>query len=172
MLYYQGCRGDGISIPIPTPYPYPEIHMGITIPTADLPYKRDACQSYVKVVAAKNSSRTCSKKMTVYDHKAARLVGNRCTLFRLPYILDASIVHANRRRALKLIHTATPDTTHRLSSLMWRCELSRLDRQAGAFCVWSVSECVGRRSATAGRTPPDTTRTGPSCLVWWAVWII
>jgi len=31
--------------------------------------------------------------------------------------------------------------------------LSRPDSQTGAFCVWSVSECVGRRSATAGRTP-------------------
>jgi len=56
--------------------------------------------------------------------------------------------------------------------------------QAGAICVRSVSECVGRRSATAGRTPtqnalvgptqftpPGTTQTGPSCLVWRAVWI-
>jgi len=40
-----------------------------------------------------------------------------------------------------------------LSCLMWRCELSRPDSQTGAFCVRSVSECVGRRSATAGRTP-------------------
>jgi len=39
-----------------------------------------------------------------------------------------------------------------LSCLLWRCELSRPDRQTGAFCVWSVSECVERRSATAGRT--------------------
>ena len=31
--------------------------------------------------------------------------------------------------------------------------MSRPDRQTGAFCVWSLSECVGRRSATAGRTP-------------------
>jgi len=30
--------------------------------------------------------------------------------------------------------------------------MSWLDSQTGAFCVWSVSECVGRRSATAGRT--------------------
>ena len=44
------------------------------------------------------------------------------------------------------------DTTV-LSCLLWRRELSRPDRQTGAFCVWSVSECVGRRSATAGRTP-------------------
>ena len=36
---------------------------------------------------------------------------------------------------------------------MWRCELSRPDSQTGAFCVRSVSECVRRRSATAGRTP-------------------
>jgi len=69
-----------------------------------------------------------------------------------------------------------------LSCLVWRCELSRPDRQTGAFCVRSVSECVGRRSATAGRTPtqnalvgptqstpPDTTQTGSSCLVWRAV---
>jgi len=66
------------------------------------------------------------------------------------------------------------------SSLVWRCELSRLDRQTGAFCVWSASESVWRRSATAGRSPtqnalvgptqftsppPETTQTGPSCLV-------
>ena len=38
-----------------------------------------------------------------------------------------------------------------LTFLVWRCELSRPDSQTGAFC--SVSECVGRRSATAGRTP-------------------
>jgi len=37
--------------------------------------------------------------------------------------------------------------------LVWWCELSRPDSQTGAFCVWSASECVGRRSATAGRTP-------------------
>jgi len=40
-----------------------------------------------------------------------------------------------------------------LSCLVWRCELSRPDRHTGAFCVWSASECVGRRSATAGCTP-------------------
>ena len=40
-----------------------------------------------------------------------------------------------------------------LSRLLWRRELSRPDRQTGAFYVWSVSECVVRRSATAGRTP-------------------
>jgi len=60
--------------------------------------------------------------------------------------------------SLKLVHTATPDSRHDtdrtvLSCLVWRCELSRPDRPTGAFCVWSVSECVGRRSATAGRTP-------------------
>ena len=27
-----------------------------------------------------------------------------------------------------------------LLCLVWRCELSRPDRQTGAFCVWSVSE--------------------------------
>ena len=42
-----------------------------------------------------------------------------------------------------------------LSCLVWRCELSRPDSQTGAFCVRSVSECVGRRSATAGRTLPQ-----------------
>ena len=78
---------------------------------------------------------------------------------------------------LKLIYTATPDTT-----------------QTGLFCrVWcggvnwvgptarqvrSASECVGRRSATAGRTcravgptqftPPDSTQ---SCRFWRALWI-
>ena len=40
-----------------------------------------------------------------------------------------------------------------LSCLARRCELSRIDRQTAAFRDWSVSECVGRRSATAGRTP-------------------
>ena len=40
-----------------------------------------------------------------------------------------------------------------LSCLVWRCELSRPDSQTWAFCVWSVSEYVRRRSATAGRTP-------------------
>jgi len=40
-----------------------------------------------------------------------------------------------------------------LSCLVWRCELSWPDSQTGAFCVWSVPQCVGRRSATAGRTP-------------------
>ena len=31
--------------------------------------------------------------------------------------------------------------------------MSRPDSQTWAFCVWSVSEYVRRRSATAGRTP-------------------
>jgi len=39
-----------------------------------------------------------------------------------------------------------------LSCMVWRCKLSRPDSQTGAFCVWSVSECVQRRSATAGLT--------------------
>jgi len=57
-------------------------------------------------------------------------------------------------RTLKLIYTATTQTAWTvLSCLVWWCELSRPDRQTGAFFVWSVSECVGRRSATAGRTP-------------------
>jgi len=43
--------------------------------------------------------------------------------------------------------------------------LSRPDRQTGAFCVWSASECVGRRSATAGRTPTQ------NAVVWWSVHI-
>jgi len=68
-----------------------------------------------------------------------------------------------------------------LSCLVWRCELSRPDSQTGAFCVRSVSERVRRRSATAGRTPPqnalvrrsvhtaaDTTRR--HCLVVSGVW--
>ena len=45
------------------------------------------------------------------------------------------------------------DTTVLSSLVWWRCELSRPDSQAGAFCVWSASECVRGRSATAGRTP-------------------
>jgi len=80
---------------------------------------------------------------------------------------------------LKVIHTAKSHTTDRtvLSCLLWRCELSRLDRQTGAFCVWSVSECVGRRSATAERTcRADSIHiawhdTALSCSVWRVVWI-
>jgi len=69
-----------------------------------------------------------------------------------------------------------------LSCPVWWCELSRPDRQTGVFYVWSASECVGRRSATAGRTPtqnalvgqiqftpPDTTQTALSCRIWRAV---
>ena len=40
-----------------------------------------------------------------------------------------------------------------LSCLMWRREPSRFDRQTGAFCVWSVSECVG-----SAVRPPDALR--------------
>jgi len=61
------------------------------------------------------------------------------------------------------IHTVTPDTTQTglfLSCLVWRCELSRPDNQTSAFCVWPVSDCVGRRIATAGRTPAQ------DALVW------
>jgi len=50
-----------------------------------------------------------------------------------------------------------------LSCLVWWCELSRPASQTGAFCVWSVSECVGRRSATAGRTPTQ------NALVRWSI---
>ena len=70
-----------------------------------------------------------------------------------------------RRRAVHCIIYTPPSvkaSSHRhaghdtnrtvLSCLVWRCELSRPDSQTGAFCVWSVSECVGRHSATAGRT--------------------
>ena len=70
------------------------------------------------------------------------------------------------KSVLKLINTATPDTTQRglffRICMAWRCELSRLGRQTDAFCVWSVSECVGRRSATAGRTPTQNTLVGPT----------
>ena len=68
-----------------------------------------------------------------------------------------------------------------LSCLLWRCELSRLDRQTGAFCVWSVSECVGRRSATAERTCRadsihiawhDTDSTVLSCLAGGVNWTL
>ena len=38
--------------------------------------------------------------------------------------------------------------------------MSRPDSQTGAFCVGSALECVGRRSATAERTP--TQRTCPT----------
>ena len=45
---------------------------------------------------------------------------------------------------------ARHDTDRTVSScLVWRCELSRPDSQTGAFCVWSVSECVRRRSQNA-----------------------
>ena len=57
--------------------------------------------------------------------------------------------------SLKLVHTATPDTTV-LSCLVWRCELSRPDRPTGAFCVWSVSECVRRSHCAARHTPTQT----------------
>jgi len=76
---------------------------------------------------------------------------------------------------IKLICTKaklTPprQTRHRydcfvLLCLVWRCELSRLDRQSrqtGAFCVWSVSECVRRRNATAGRTRTQNALVGPT----------
>ena len=49
-----------------------------------------------------------------------------------------------------------------LLCLAWRCELSRPDSQAGAFCVWSVSECVGRRSMTAGHTQTQNVLVGRS----------
>ena len=81
-------------------------------------------------------------------------------------------------------HRHTRHDTDRtvLSCLVWRCELSRPDSQTSAFCVWCVPECVGRRSATAGRTltqnslvrrsvhtgTPDTTQTGLFCRVWCA----
>ena len=51
------------------------------------------------------------------------------------------------------IHTghARRDTDETfLSCPVWLCELSRPDRPTGAFCVWSVSECVGRSQ----RSPP------------------
>jgi len=65
---------------------------------------------------------------------------------------------------LKLIHTATPDSTQTgLYCRVWCGGVtSRLDRHTGAFCVWSVSECVGRRSATAGRTPTQNALVGPT----------
>jgi len=40
-----------------------------------------------------------------------------------------------------------PSNTHGLSCQVWQCKLSRPDSQTGAFCVWSVSECVHRRRA-------------------------
>ena len=69
-----------------------------------------------------------------------------------------------------------------LSCLAWRCELSRLDRHTGAFCVgvcraarcdrWTHSDAE-RTCWTVGSTqftPPDMTQTGLSCRVWRAVW--
>ena len=66
-------------------------------------------------------------------------------------------VEANSRR-----HASHDTDRTVLSGLMWRCELSQPDRQTGAFCVWSASECVGRRSATAGRTPTQNVLVGRS----------
>ena len=63
----------------------------------------------------------------------------------------------------RLYRHTTHDTDRTvLSRLVWQCELSRLECQTGAFCAWSVSECVGRRSATAGRTPTQNALVGRS----------
>ena len=74
------------------------------------------------------------------------------------------------------IHTATSDTTQtELFCSVW-CELSRPDRQTGAFSVWSASECDRRTHSDAERTcravgvtqftPPHQTRQdGPVCVV-------
>ena len=43
---------------------------------------------------------------------------------------------------------------------MWWCELSRPDRQMGAFCVWSVSKCVGRRRVTKNALVRRSIHTG------------
>jgi len=59
-------------------------------------------------------------------------------------------------------HHAIHDTDRTvLSCLVWRCELSRLDRQTGAFCVWSVSECVMRVQCDR-RTHSDAEHTCPA----------
>ena len=53
------------------------------------------------------------------------------------------------------IHTATPDRTQTwLFCRVWCGGVNWVgpDSQAGAFCVWSVLECIGWRSATAGHT--------------------
>jgi len=80
----------------------------------------------------------------------------KCHLTPSNYFLSAT-VKANSHR-----HARHDTDRSVLSCLVWRCELSRLDRQTGAFCVWSVSECVGRRSATIGRTPTQKALVRPT----------
>jgi len=78
---------------------------------------------------------------------------------------------------LKLIYTATPDTTRTgLFCRVWCGGVNWVGPTARQ--VRSASECVGRRSATAGRTcravgpthftPPDSTQ---SCRFWRALCI-
>jgi len=84
------------------------------------------------------------------------------------YLLN--IAGARQYRYDSLVQAEIKDNSHRharhdtdrtvLSCLAWRCELSRPDRRTGGLCVWSVSECVGRRSATAGRTPTQNAFVG------------
>ena len=49
-----------------------------------------------------------------------------------------------------------------LSCLVWRCELSRPDRQTGAFSLVRVGVYWAARSATAGRTPTQNALVRPS----------
>ena len=73
---------------------------------------------------------------------------------------------------LKLIHTATPDTTKRsrlcrvcFGGVNWIPDNSKLSPTENL-----KSEHVqSNRPIHAGT--PDTTQTGLSCRVWWAVWI-
>jgi len=47
-----------------------------------------------------------------------------------------------------------------LSCLVWPCELSRPDRQTGAFCVGSASECVGRSQRSRRQCRRDAGQPG------------
>jgi len=84
---------------------------------------------------------------------------------------------------IRAIFQFTPDTAQTGPTCrVWCGGVNWVGPTAGQ--VRSASECVGRRSATAGRTPtpytlvgptrftpPGTTQTGPSCRVWRTVWI-
>ena len=122
---------------------------------------RTTAESVVCTDRSGSSSGVESHQSSAADRRRARL--ELVTSSRRPgnFAGDTAIsVKPNSHRHGHARHDA--DRTI-LSCLVWRCELSRPDSQAGAFCVRSVSECVGRRSATAGRTPT------PNALVWRSV---
>ena len=65
------------------------------------------------------------------------------------------------KSVLKLINTATPDTTQRglffRVCMAWRCELSRLGRQTDALCLVCVGVC--RTAQCDRRTHSDAEHT-------------